>query len=116
MPASPTGAQKKRRSPVSEDSFLQTKLYSEDAEKAVLGCMLAQPHEVINDATETLSKNDFFVPAHQEIFDALRELYNNAQAIDVMTVHQWLTDRKMAEAVGSPRAFWRSYWWVSRRT
>ena len=25
-----------------------------------------------------------------------------AQAIDVMTIHQWLTDRKLAEAVGSP--------------
>ena len=50
----------------------------------------------------TLLKEDFFVPAHQEIFGALREMYNSSQAIDVMTVHQWLTDRKMAEAVGSP--------------
>ena len=29
-------------------------------------------------------------------------MYNCAQAIDVMTIHQWLTDRKLAEAVGSP--------------
>jgi replicative DNA helicase len=29
-------------------------------------------------------------------------MHNEQQAIDVMTIHQWLTDRKMAEAVGSP--------------
>jgi len=58
--------------------------------------------EVINDATVALLKEDFFVPAHQEIFGALREMYNSTQAIDVMTIHQWLTDRKLAEAVGSP--------------
>ncbi len=103
MPASSSPAQKKRRSATPlDDELLQRKLYSEAAEMAVLGCMLAQPHEVINDATETLSKDDFYVPSHKEIFDALRELYNNAQAIDVMTVHQYLTDRKLAEAVGSP--------------
>jgi replicative DNA helicase len=102
MPAATSAPQKKRRPAASAEALAPTALYSADAEKAVLGCMMAQPAEVINDATETLSKNDFFVPAHQEIFDALRELYNSAQAIDVMTVHQWLTDRKMAEAVGSP--------------
>jgi replicative DNA helicase len=102
LPTSPPG-QKKRRSPVSLDEIvLQKSLYSEEAEKAVLGCMLAQPNEVINDASEVLSKDDFYHPGHKEIFNALRELFNSAQAIDVMTVHQWLTDRKMAEAVGSP--------------
>jgi replicative DNA helicase len=102
MPASTSAPQKKRRPAASADALAPTTLYSAEAEKAVLGCMMAQPNEVINDATETLSKADFFVPAHQEIFDALRDLYNNAQAIDVMTVHQYLTDKKMAEAVGSP--------------
>ena len=102
LPVPSSTSTKKRRPPASADALAPTTLYSAEAEKAVLGCMMAQPAEVINDATETLSKNDFFVPAHQEIFDALRELYNNAQAIDVLSVHQYLTDRKMAEAVGSP--------------
>jgi replicative DNA helicase len=102
LPAS-SPSQKRRRAPAPLDDINQQRnLYSEEAEKAVLGCMLAQPNEVINDATETLSKDDFYHPGHKEIFDALRELYNSSQAIDVMTVHQYLTDRKMAEAVGSP--------------
>jgi replicative DNA helicase len=106
MPASGTASSKppsKRNRPgASTEMISPAVLYSAEAEKAVLGCMMAQPAEVINDATVALLKEDFFVPAHQEIFGALREMYNNSQAIDVMTIHQWLTDRKMAEAVGSP--------------
>jgi replicative DNA helicase len=103
MPASSTANPKpKRRSVSAEDVLSPTVLYSAEAEKAVLGCMMAQPAEVINDATVALSKEDFFVPAHQEIFGAMREMYNLSQAIDVMTIHQWLVDRKLADAVGSP--------------
>src|SRR6202451_3263186 len=103
MPASaPANPKTKRRLSGAEEMLSPTVLYSAEAEKAVLGCMMAQPAEVINDATVALLKEDFFVPAHQEIFGALREMYNSTQAIDVMTIHQWLTDRKLAEAVGSP--------------
>ena len=103
MPASDTATKPARRSRAASAEMLSpTVLYSAEAEKAVLGCMMAQPAEVINDATEALLKPDFFVPAHQEIFGALRDMANSSQAIDVMTIHQWLTDRKLAEAVGSP--------------
>ena len=79
-----------------------TVLYSAEAEKAVLGCMLAQPDEVIVEVIETLVKEDFFVPAHQEIFAALRDMDSARQSIDAISLHQWLTDRKLAEAIGSP--------------
>jgi len=105
MPASESAQPKpsRRSRPTNTAEMLSpTVLYSAEAEKAVLGCMMAQPAEVINDATVALLKEDFFVPAHQEIFAALREMYNSTQAIDVMTIHQWLIDRKLAEAVGSP--------------
>ncbi len=107
MPASDSSAPKAppkrgRANPAAADVLSPTVLYSAEAEKAVLGCMMAQPNEVINDATVTLLKEDFFVPAHQEIFGALRDMYNSTQAIDTIAVHQWLTDRKLAEAVGSP--------------
>ena len=99
MPASETTQPKpsRRSRPINTAEMLSpTVLYSAEAEKAVLGCMMAQPAEVINEATIALLKVDFFVPAHQEIFDALRGMYNSSQAIDVMTVHQYLTDRKLA--------------------
>jgi len=103
MPASSSANPKsKRRVSSTTEGLSPMTLYSAEAEKAVLGCMMAQPGEVIDEATEALVKEDFFVPAHQEVFAALREMYNSQQAIDVMTIHQWLTDRKLAESVGSP--------------
>jgi replicative DNA helicase len=76
--------------------------YSAEAERAVLGCMLTQPAEVINEVTIALGRDDFFVPAHQEIYTSLVSIYNAAQPVDVIAVHQSLVDGKMAEAVGSP--------------
>lgn len=92
----------RRRRPVQTDDFNPAVLYSEPAEKAVLGCMMAQPHEVVDAAVEALTKESFFIPAHQEIFAAISEMYNASKAIDVMTIHQWLVDHKLDEAVGSP--------------
>ena len=77
-------------------------LYSGEAEKAVLGSMLAHPDLVMYQVMEKLGRADFFVPAHQEIFEALKELHHGQQAIDIMTVHQYLVDRKLADVVGSP--------------
>jgi replicative DNA helicase len=102
IPPAKTPPKRGRANPAAADVLSPTVLYSAEAEKAVLGCMMAQPNEVINDATVTLLKEDFFVPAHQEIFGALRDMYNGGQAIDTIAVHQYLTDRKLAEAVGSP--------------
>ncbi len=77
-------------------------LYSAEAEKAVLGCMMAQPAEVIDEVVLTLQADDFFVPAHQIIFSALLDLYEHSSAIDVMTVDNYLRNTKEAERVGSP--------------
>jgi replicative DNA helicase len=101
--SSPTSNPKAKRRPASSgDTLSPAVLYSAEAERAVLGCMMAQPGEVVDEATGRLSAEDFFVPAHREIFAAIREMYNGGQPIDTMTVHQFLVDRKLAEAVGSP--------------
>lgn len=76
-------------------------LYSHASEIAVLGTMLAQPLEVIDEVTSTLSKADFFVSAHQEVFSVLVDMHGS-EAIDVQTVHQRLSERKLASTVGSP--------------
>ena len=74
-------------------------IYSENAEKAVLGLMLAQPVEVFPQL-DGLMREDFFVPAHQEVFDALRAVYEKDGGLDIMTVNQWLVDLKRVEAIG----------------
>ncbi len=96
------GSKGTRRRVASGDLQSVQVLYSPDAEKAVLGCMMAQPAEVINEATVSLVPEDFFVHAHIEIFRAMRDMSNAGESIDVMTVNQKLADRKLAEQVGSP--------------
>jgi replicative DNA helicase len=85
-----------------EEELMPQALYSADAEKAVLGCCMAQPGDVLMRALEELTKGDFFVPAHQEIFSTLREMDAAKQPIDVQLIHQWLADKKKDQEVGSP--------------
>lgn len=70
-----------------------TQLYSLEAEKAILGSMLAQPLEVIDEIASFLSKNDFFSPAHQIIFECLLDLHENGGGVDVMLVFDYLKNR-----------------------
>lgn len=62
-------------------------LYDAEHEKAVLGCCLAQPHEVMAEVMDSLVAEDFFVPAHQTIFGVMVSLFNAKQAIGAMEVH-----------------------------
>lgn len=63
-----------------------------EAETAVLGGMLLDENAV-SDVIYKLSEDSFYKPAHRKIFDAMRSLYEENKAIDVIT----LTDKlKMA--------------------
>lgn len=76
-------------------------IYDAEAEKAVLGCCLAQPNEVI-DEIQMLSETDFFVPAHQDVFRVILEMFYDKKPIEMRLVHDLLEHRKIAERVGSP--------------
>lgn len=78
-------------------------LHSPEAEKAVLGCLLAMPHEVIPDTCLILNKGDFFTIQHQTLYEGILEIYlGGVIALDAMTLHQWLTDKKKVDECGSP--------------
>jgi replicative DNA helicase len=93
---------RKRRPSTTDPEAIMAPLYSAEAEKAVLGSMLARPDVVIDEVSDGLAKDDFFVPSHQEIYEAINALHNSGKAIDITTLHQYLADRKLAEVVGSP--------------
>lgn len=75
--------------------------YRADAEKQVLGAMMAK-NDVIDVAVERLKAEDFFVPAHQIIFAVIAEMHDKRTPIDMISVHNVLTDKHQAESVGSP--------------
>jgi len=75
-------------------------VHSPEAERAVLGSMLTDPDAVIDETIELLAAEDFFDPAHQQLFATLIEMRNEDRPIDITTVYQYLEDRKLADSLG----------------
>jgi replicative DNA helicase len=78
----------------------QTLPNSIDGEQGVLGSMLISPREVIPQCVEKLGTEYFYVPAHRTIYDALIELHNAGQGIDLITFTQLLRDRNLLDNIG----------------
>ena len=70
-----------------------------EAEKSVLGSMMISNAAVLL-AHELLSTDDFYHPAHREIFDAMTYLATQSHPIDMVTVHEELAKRGKLEGVG----------------
>ena len=70
-----------------------------DAEQAVIGSMLTDKDAVV-DAVETLKSDDFYRQDNKTIYEAILNLYNRAEPIDIITVKSELTSLGKLEAVG----------------
>ena len=58
---------------------------SVEAERSVLGAMLQDSGAVLQ-AAEELEENDFYTPAHREIFSGMIQLHRNQSPVDLVTV------------------------------
>ena len=65
-----------------------------DAEKSVLGSVFIKP-AAFDEIATTLQVDDFFLPAHREIFDAMLALDQRRQPLDVIAVADELKTRGM---------------------
>ena len=70
-----------------------------EAEQAVLGAMLIEK-EAIARVTELLKGGDFYREAHRLIFEAMLDLYNRNEAVDMITVIELLKREDNLERVG----------------
>lgn len=71
-----------------------------DAEQAVLGAMLISA-DAISDAAENLDARDFYRTSHQLIFQAMKDLYEQGQPVDIITTTAALQAKEgMLESVG----------------
>lgn len=70
-----------------------------EAEQSVLGAMLIDK-EAIAKTTEVLNSDDFYREAHRVIFNAMLELYNKNEAVDMVTVTDILRRENKLEDVG----------------
>lgn len=70
-----------------------------DLEQAVLGAMMLEKNAV-NEGIEILQVESFYKEAHQHIFSAITELFQESQPIDILTVTHKLRERDELEKVG----------------
>ncbi len=70
-----------------------------EAEEAVLGAILVNP-ETLAKVSDSLTPNSFYKPAHRAIYEAMLQLFNNNDNIDIVTVSDVLSYSGKLEAVG----------------
>lgn len=74
-----------------------------DAEEAILGAILVSP-ACMNRIVEQLRPESFYKPAHRYVYEAMLQLYNGEDKIDIVSVSDVLNMNQKLELVGG-RAF-----------
>jgi replicative DNA helicase len=70
-----------------------------EAEQSTLGCMMIEK-KAIWQAVSLVCSQDFYRPAHAELFDAICELHEHNQPVDLITVQEELRSRGKLDEVG----------------
>ncbi|MDD3311469.1 replicative DNA helicase [Pseudodesulfovibrio sp.] len=75
-----------------------------EAEQALLGAVFQSPN-IFHELVDILGPDDFYSPAHKTIFQALIDLYNQQQPIDLVVVKNHLEAKGLLETVGAVYLF-----------
>ena len=73
---------------------------NQEAEQAVLGAILLQSEALIT-TMERVQPEDFYYPAHQLIFEAMIDLGEEGQPIDMVTLAAKLQDKQQLDDIGN---------------
>lgn len=72
-----------------------------DLEEAVLGALMLDK-EALTDVIDILKKDSFYKEDHQMIYEAILDLFQRSEPIDILTVTQELKKRGELEIIGGP--------------
>ena len=70
-----------------------------EAEQSVLGSMLIDA-EAVSEASGALKGEDFYSDAHREIFEAMLDIYERGEPVDLVTLVEELRQRGTLDSVG----------------
>ena len=71
-----------------------------EAEKSVLGCLMLDKNAIIKVA-DFLQTEDFYKKNHQEIYQAILDLFEKQEPVDLLAVSTRLKEKKLLEKIGS---------------
>ena len=72
-----------------------------DLEEAVLGAIMLEKNAV-NECIDILKPESFYKESHQKIFEAIIDLFQNTEPIDILTVTKRLQKKGELDVVGGP--------------
>lgn len=84
---------------IQEGSISKLPPQSVEAEEALLGAVLANPM-VLSRIVEMIKPESFYKPANKFIYDAVLSLFARNEAIDIVTVSEYLREMDKLEIVG----------------
>ncbi len=70
-----------------------------DAEKSLLGCLMIDKNAIVK-VVDSIQARDFYKKDHQHIYEAVSELFEKAEAIDVLSVANRLKEKNLLEEIG----------------
>ena len=74
--------------------------HSPEAERSLLGCLIAAPRDMSQEAASRLTEEVFYDQRHQIIFSAIRQLHEANIPVDTVTLPQKLSDSSLLDSVG----------------
>src|SRR5580692_821844 len=76
--------------------------HSPEAEQGVLGCVMLSPNDCVGQCVEKFQAGGevFYDLRHQTIYETLVEMYDQREAIDLITLQQRLKNKQRLEEVG----------------
>ena len=72
-----------------------------EAEQSVLGCLMMDKDAIVRVA-DNLRSGDFYRQVHNSIFDAMIELYEQGEPIDLLSLTNRLEELGLLEGIGGP--------------
>ncbi|TAL28604.1 MAG: replicative DNA helicase [Nitrospirae bacterium] len=70
-----------------------------EAEQSILGAIMLE-NDAFPKVIESISREDFYKEAHRKIYDAMVELFEKSEPIDLITIAEELKKRNEIDAVG----------------
>lgn len=70
-----------------------------EAEQSLLACLMLDK-EAIFKVVDIIKAEDFYHNSHQHIFEAMIELFNNQEPIDIITLSNRLEEKKLIKEIG----------------
>jgi len=76
--------------------------HSTEAEQGVLGCILLSPNDCLGECIGKFKQGgeEFYDLRHQSIYQVLVEMYDQKEAVDLITLQQRLKDKQQLEQIG----------------